>query len=54
MICGKDAVSRRHLHMSLTFLVDREIEIIYGLAQRILFHQQLVKTCSDICGELDW
>ena len=32
---------------------DKEIEIIHHLAQRVLAHQDLIKTCSDICGELD-
>lgn len=34
-------------------LVDKEIEIIYNLAQRVLDYQELITSCSDLCGELD-
>ncbi|KAF2032567.1 hypothetical protein EK21DRAFT_60557 [Setomelanomma holmii] len=32
---------------------DREIEISHELAQYVLQYEQLLTTCSDICGELD-
>lgn len=38
----------------LTRSLDREIEIIYDLAQRILQHEVMLSTASDVCGELDW
>lgn len=34
--------------------LDREIEIVHDLAQRVLRFEELLNTCSDICGELDW
>ncbi|KAL6704002.1 hypothetical protein ACN47E_008853 [Coniothyrium glycines] len=32
---------------------DREIEISHELAQFVLHYEELLTTCSDICGELD-
>ena len=32
---------------------DREIEISHELAQYLLQYEELLVTCSDICGELD-
>ncbi|KAM0245064.1 hypothetical protein ACHAP5_005736 [Fusarium lateritium] len=32
---------------------DREVEIIHGLAGKILEHQELLLTASDVCGEFD-
>jgi DNA mismatch repair protein MSH5 len=32
---------------------DREIEISHELAQYVLQYEELLTTCSDICGELD-
>ena len=32
---------------------DREIEISHELAQYLLQYEELLTTCSDICGELD-
>lgn len=32
---------------------DREIEISHELAQHLLQYEELLTTCSDICGELD-
>jgi DNA mismatch repair protein MSH5 len=32
---------------------DREIEISYELAQYVLQYEQLLMSCSDVCGELD-
>jgi DNA mismatch repair protein MSH5 len=32
---------------------DREIEISHELAQYVLQFEQLLTTCSDVCGELD-
>ncbi|KAH9870721.1 hypothetical protein IAQ61_006199 [Plenodomus lingam] len=32
---------------------DREIEISHELAQHVLQYEELITTCSDICGELD-
>ncbi|KAI9796475.1 MAG: MutS protein msh5 [Piccolia ochrophora] len=34
-------------------IVDREIEIVHGLAQNILQYEERIATCSTICGELD-
>lgn len=32
---------------------DREIEISHELAQYVLQYEELLTTCSDVCGELD-
>ena len=32
---------------------DREIEISHELAQYVLQYEELMTSCSDICGELD-
>lgn len=34
-------------------ILDMEIEIIQNMAQRVLEHEELINTTSDICGELD-
>ncbi|RSL68484.1 hypothetical protein CEP53_002567 [Fusarium sp. AF-6] len=34
-------------------LADREVEIIYGLANRILEHEEVLISASDMCGEFD-
>ncbi|KAK4507319.1 hypothetical protein PRZ48_001054 [Zasmidium cellare] len=34
-------------------ILDYEIEITQGLAQRVLEHETLINTTSDLCGELD-
>ncbi|OQD89689.1 hypothetical protein PENANT_c002G00866 [Penicillium antarcticum] len=34
-------------------ICDKEIEIVYGLAQRILRYENLLVDASDICGEID-
>ncbi|KAI9839819.1 MAG: hypothetical protein M1819_000009 [Sarea resinae] len=42
-------------HFGDIFLLraDREIEIIYELAQSVLEYEDLLNTASDLCGELD-
>jgi len=37
----------------LIILPDREIEIVHALAVRVLEHEQILATASDLCGELD-
>jgi DNA mismatch repair protein MSH5 len=37
----------------LTTFSDREIEIVHALSVRILEHEQILVTASDLCGELD-
>jgi DNA mismatch repair protein MSH5 len=32
---------------------DREIEISHELVQFVLQYEELLTTCSDVCGELD-
>lgn len=32
---------------------DREIEISHELAQFVLQYEELITSCSDVCGELD-
>ena len=32
---------------------DREIEISHELAQYVLQYEELLMSCSDLCGELD-
>ena len=34
-------------------ICDREIEIVHGLSQRILHHEEMMNEVSDTCGELD-
>ncbi|KAH0562249.1 hypothetical protein GP486_003054 [Trichoglossum hirsutum] len=34
-------------------ICDKEIEIIHDLAQRVLEYEDMLNTCSEICGELD-
>ncbi|KAI9708990.1 MAG: hypothetical protein M1812_007803 [Candelaria pacifica] len=34
-------------------ICDKEIEIIHELAQKVLEHEDVLNTASDICGELD-
>lgn len=34
-------------------ICDREIEISYELAQYVLQYEDLITSCSDVCGELD-
>lgn len=36
-----------------SWIIDREIEIIYDLVVKILVHEKLLITASDLCGELD-
>lgn len=33
--------------------IDKEIEIVHGLAEKIVEYEDMLNTCSDICGELD-
>ncbi len=33
--------------------IDKEIEIIHELAQRVLEYENMLCVISDICGELD-
>lgn len=51
-ICGMSSFIRRFVHFNLLFK-DREIEIIHGLAQRILEYQRMLSEASDLCGKLD-
>lgn len=37
----------------LTWLADKEIEILHALAVRVLEHEKLLIAASDLCGELD-
>ena len=34
--------------------IDKEIEIIFELAQDLLQYEDILTACSDLCGELDW
>lgn len=36
-----------------TLLAEKEIEIVYDLAQRVLQYEKVLAEASDICGELD-
>lgn len=33
--------------------LDKEIEIVYDMAQRILQYENVLVEASDVCGELD-
>ena len=51
-ICGKLALDA-YLYIS-SFWLDKEIEIIHELAQRILEYEEMLVAASDVCAELDW
>lgn len=34
-------------------LIEREIEIVYDLAQRVLQYEKVLLEASDICGQID-
>ena len=34
--------------------LDREIEIVHQLAEKVLEYEPILAEISDICGELDW
>lgn len=33
---------------------EKEIEIVYDLAQKVLQYENVLVEASDICGEIDW
>lgn len=35
-------------------LAEKEIEIVYDLAQKVLQYENVLIEASDICGEIDW
>ena len=37
----------------LIWIAEKEIEIVYDLAQRVLEYEDMLVEASDICGELD-
>jgi DNA mismatch repair protein MSH5 len=39
--------------LALTLFQDREIEIVHSLAVKVLQHEQLLISASNLCGELD-
>jgi len=51
-ICGETL--SQNLAMLYSPKTDREIEIIYELAQRVLEFEDMLSATSDLCGELDW
>lgn len=53
-ICGRlrDKLWQ-HMCSNLTWLIDREIEIIHELGQRVLAFEDMLNRLSDILGELD-
>lgn len=34
-------------------MTEKEIEIVYGLAQRVLRYENVLIDASDICGDID-
>lgn len=36
-----------------SYLLEKEIEIVYDLAQRVLQYEEVLVDASDICGEMD-
>lgn len=34
-------------------LPDKEIEIVHELAERVLVHEHMLSSASDLCGHLD-
>ena len=42
------------VHVGLTvYFLEKEIEIVYALAQRVLQHEKTLVEASDICGQID-
>lgn len=42
-----------HTFIFLTIDLEKEIEIVYDLAQRVLQYENVLIETSDICGEMD-
>ena len=54
IICGRlRGKLLRHICTNLARLIDREIEIIHELGQRVLAFEDMLNHLSDILGELD-
>lgn len=39
--------------ITTNYSIEKEIEIVYELAQRVLQHEQMLLEASDICGQID-
>lgn len=54
LICGKFQLDNYvFMLIILTFLAEKEIEMVYELAQKVLQYEEMLVETSDICGELD-
>ncbi|GLA79956.1 mutS protein msh5 [Aspergillus tubingensis] len=54
LICGLSSVFDALLWpMQLIALLEKEIEIVYDLAQRVLQYETVLLEASDICGQID-
>lgn len=54
LICGLSSVFDALLWpMQLIVLLEKEIEIVYDLAQRVLQYETVLLEASDICGQID-
>lgn len=52
LICGKYCPAMTFLVLNSS-LLEKEIEIVYDLAQRVLQYEEVLMEASDICGEMD-
>jgi DNA mismatch repair protein MSH5 len=51
LICGKHSPLPSSAEINMPS--EKEIEIVYGLAQRVLTYETMLVDASDICGEID-
>lgn len=53
-IWPRDELAAKALVFLLAYMtIDREIDILQALQERIIENSQLLVTCSDLCAELD-
>ena len=50
---GRKSTQGIDLLIAVGYFVDREIDILQGLQERVLEYSNLMVTCSDLCAELD-
>lgn len=53
LICGKHPIASRRPLVLRSLFLEKEIEIVYDLAQRVLQYEDVLVEASDICGEMD-
>jgi DNA mismatch repair protein MSH5 len=54
LICGMFYLQQRHrVFTNFCSISEKEIEIVYDLAQRVLQYDKVLVEASDVCGEID-